>query len=103
MGNLSLYILLFLLGTVIVSADKSASSCEENNNKELVCSREVLEAIQREQKGLPPLPKSHKVADFEVTKAPPGAPVKEASEETGGGGDEEYEEGDYYDEDEYDE
>lgn len=70
MGKFSLIILLFLIGTASVFGDKSGSSCEEGNNKELVCSEEVKEAINREAAGLPPVPPKGKILDIETTAAP---------------------------------
>lgn len=97
MGKISLFILLFLVGIVTVTCDES-SSCEEGNNKQLVCSEEVLEAIKREQAGLPPLPPKNKIKHFETTAAPEGAPeapTNDEVEEPDAGGDE-YEDGEYY-------
>lgn len=96
MGRFSLLILLFLVGIVTVSC-KSASSCEEGNNKELVCSEEVVAAIKREEQGLPPLNPKHKVKEFETTAAPAGAPEAASEEEAvPADGGEEYEDGEYY-------
>lgn len=70
MRKFSLFILLFLIGAVAVFGHDSEQSCEEGNNKELVCSQEVQEAIERENKGLPPLPPKNKIKDIETTPSP---------------------------------
>ena len=63
---------------------KSDSSCAEDAIRELVCSEEVLEAIKREDHGIPPIPPP-------ATEAPP---AEEAPPENG---DDLYYD-DYYDE-----
>lgn len=104
MGKVSLFILLFLFGTVNVFALQSESSCEENSMKELVCSEEVLAVIKREQGKLPNLPKKHKIKNVEVTEAPKTSPPmpEQKPESDDGVGSEEYSNDDYYDDDYYD-
>ena len=114
----SFLILLFLIGTAVAFGPKSDSSCEENSNKELVCSDEVLEIIKKENPGVKPPPKK-KIAEMETTAAPPERPEKpERPEGPVGpegpagpegpveGGDEygdEYYDDEYYDDEYYDE
>jgi len=105
MRKVSLFILLFLLGTVNIFAQKSESSCEENSNKELVCSEEVLAVIKREKEKLPDLPTKKKIKKIEVTEAPkipPSAPEGKPESDDDGGLDE-YSDDDYYGDDYYDE
>ena len=89
-----------MLGTVNINAQKSEESCEENSNKELVCSDEVLEVIKREQGTVPNLPTKHKIDNLEVTKAPlappPGPEGKPKGD--GDGSLDEYSDDEYYDE-----
>lgn len=68
-------IFLFLVGTSVAFGSKSESSCEENANKELVCSEEVIEIIKKENPNAQPPPKK-KVAAIETTAAPPEMPER---------------------------
>jgi len=76
----SLLILLFLIGTAIAFGPKSESSCEENSNKELVCSEEVLEIIKKENPEHKQ-PAKKKIANIETTAAPPERPERPESPE----------------------
>lgn len=99
MRNFSLLILLFSLGAVAVSGKQSEPSCEESRGKELVCSQEVLEAIKREEAGLPPLPPK----PIQKPAEPVVVPVDEGDGgEDGEDYDDEYYDDEYYDDEYYD-
>lgn len=87
-------LLILLLSLVAVLAQKSEPSCEEDHNEELLCSEEVIEAIKREEAGLPPVERKNKTLGLE--EPPPNAGKKNDTAV-----DDEYEY--YYDDEYYDE
>lgn len=95
MVKLPIFTLLLLLGTVGIFADISSPSCEEGNNKELVCSQEVLAAINREQQRQSYLSPKNMMKELEITAAPLKTTLP--PEENVGI----YDDGEYYDEGEY--
>jgi len=86
--NSPFLILLFLIGSVTALGSHSESSCEEQSQRELVCSDEVLDVIRKENPDMhiPKLKK--KIADIETTPAPPERP--ENPEEPVEGGEYDY-------------